>query len=130
MEKKMATVDTNSRRNSGSDNASPAVPFLGLQPRDWLPAGRPHLSEAAAQASIAGLDIMASWLTASRQMIDLWRESVREQQDGMLRAWRQQIVGALAHDLMEETRRTAKRPSPTRTAVAQTGEARTDATRH
>jgi hypothetical protein len=126
----MAAVDTNPRRKSGSNGASPAMPFLGLQPRDWLPAGRPHLSEAAAQASLTGLDIMTSWLSTSRQMIDLWRESVREQQDAVLRAWRQQVVGALADDLMEETRKTAKRPPRARTTGAKTGEARANTTRH
>lgn len=127
----MATANTNPRRNSGSNGASPAMPFLGFQPMDWLPAGRPHVSEAATQASLTGLDIMESWLTASRQMIDLWRESVREQQDAMLAMWRQQVVNTFAHDLQEETETSpaARRKPRARQPAARSGHARA-ATRH
>jgi hypothetical protein len=68
------------------------------------------------------LDLLETWLTASRQMIDLWRTTVREIQDGMLAGYRQQVVNALSHDLLEEMevpkQFPAKSQALTRTAVA------------
>ena len=59
------------------------------------------MSEATARASLTYVDIMQSWLAASRQMIDLWRTGVREQQDSLIAAWRRQVVTTLADDLAE-----------------------------
>ena len=126
----MATVESRRTRVSGSNGDHPAAGFPGFQFTDWLPAGRLHMTTQTAQAGLAGLDIMESWLAASRQMIDLWRTSIREQQDGMFAAWRQQIVNTLAHDLEEEASQGARRRSLAQTTVAKTGEAQDAATRH
>lgn len=113
----MTANDSVPKPNSGSDWAFPPMAFLGAPL-----LGRPHLSEQAAEASLMALDMIESWLTASRQMIDLWRTTVRETQDGMLAAYRQQIVSTYAHDLLEEMetpkRAPARRQPLTRTAVA------------
>jgi hypothetical protein len=121
----MANVASRRRRNS-ANGTYPAKAFPELM--DWLRAGRPLLPEAAAQMTLTGLDIMESWLAASRQMIDLGQESVRDQQDSMLASWRQHVVNALAHEVEEEASRPSRR-APLANA-ARTGEAQTGATRH
>ncbi len=93
----MATIDSTPNPNSGTSWTFPPVGFLGA-----ALSGRPHMSEQAAQANLLALDMIESWLTASRHAIDLWRTTVRETQDGMLAAYRQQIVNAYAHELLEE----------------------------
>lgn len=113
----MLATDSTPKPNSGAGWTFPPLTFLGA------PAlGRSHMTEQTAQASLMALDMMESWLTASRQMIDLWRTTARELQDGMLASYRQQIVNALAHDLLEEMevpkQMTAKRAPLTKTAVA------------
>ena len=113
---------TDSKPDSGAGWTFPPMAFLGAP----LP-GQPHMSEQMARANLMGLDMIESWLTASRQMIDLWRTTVRELQDGMLATYRQQVVGALAHDLLEEMevpkQVPARRPPLTRTAVVKTNAA-------
>jgi hypothetical protein len=90
VEEEMAATDSALKPISGAGWAQSPTAFP------------PHAMEQAAQASLQALDIIESWLTASRQMMDLWRLAVREAQDGMLAAYRQQIVDAYAHDLLEE----------------------------
>ena len=113
----MAATDSTPNPNSGTGWAFPPMEFLGAPL-----LGRPHMSEQAAQANLLALDMIESWLTASRHTIDLWRTIVRETQDGMLAAYRQQIVNAYAHDLLEEMeppkRAPARRQPLTRTASA------------
>jgi hypothetical protein len=113
----MAETGSNPKPNSGASWTFPPMAFLGAPFPD-----RPHVSEQAARAGLMGLDMIESWLTASRQMIDLWRTTVRELQDGMLATCRQQIVEAYAHDLLEDMEAPkpvpAKRQPLTRTAVA------------
>lgn len=118
----MPASDSTPKPNSGAGWTFPPLAFLGA------PAlGRSHMTEQTAQASLMALDIVESWLTASRQMIDLWRMSVRELQDGMLASCREQVVNVLAHDLLEEMEAPkatpAKRPPLTKTAIARTAAA-------
>lgn len=66
------------------------------------------VSSQTAQAGLTYLDFVESWLTASRQAMDLWRTTVRELQDGALAAWRNQLVDTVAHELLEEMQPHAK----------------------
>lgn len=113
----MAATDSTLKPNSGAGRTLPPMAFLGAPL-----SGPPHVSEQAAQTSLQALDIFESWLTASRQMMDLWRLAVREAQDGVLAAYRQQIVNAYAHGLLEEMETPkqvpARRQPLTRAAVA------------
>lgn len=93
----MVTIDSTPKPNSGTSWIFAPDGLLGA-----ALSGRPHMSEQVAQANLLALDIIESWLTASRHAIDLWRTTVRETQDGMLAAYRQQIVNAYAHELLEE----------------------------
>jgi hypothetical protein len=78
--------------------------------------GAASTTEQTARASLMGLEFFEAWLIASRRMIDLWRTTVREQQDTMLANWRTQITDALAD---AETRDLAvKAPAPERLAAA------------
>lgn len=124
----MAATHRTPKRNSGSSEASPVLPFAGLEPQDWLPAAQPRMSEAAARASLTGFDIMEAWLAASRRMIDLWRESVREQQDCMLASWREQVVRT-TETTAAATRSPRRRRRSSRRAAAEATNG-THATRH
>lgn len=82
--------------------------------------GTASTAEQATRASLMGLEFFEAWLTASRRMIDLWRTTVREQQDTMLANWRAQITTALpaakSRDLATKTPAPeiqAAAPSPT-----------------
>jgi hypothetical protein len=118
-EEAMAEGNSALKPNSGAGWTFPPMPFPGAS----FP-GQPHLAEQTARASLMGLEMMETWLTASRQMIDLWRTSVRESQDGMFAAYRSQIVNSLAHDLLEQleapSRAATKRQPATKAAVAKT----------
>jgi len=122
MEEEMPAIDGTPKPNSGAGWTCPPLAFLGASA-----FGRSHMTEQTAQASLMALDMVDSWLTASRQMIDLWRTTARQLQDGMLASYRQQIVNALAHDLLEEMevpkQTPAKRAPLTKTAVARTAAA-------
>jgi hypothetical protein len=108
--------------NTPKPNSSAGRTFLPLAFLNAPALGQPHVTEQAARSSLMALEMFESWLTASRQMTDLWRTTVREIQDGMLATYRQQIIGAYAHDLLEEmeapSKAPAKRSPLTKTAVA------------
>jgi hypothetical protein len=78
------------------------------------------MTEQAAQASLMALDAFESWLTASRQALDIWRTTIREIQDGMLASYRQQVVGAYAHDLLNEMKIPVRREALKKTEAAGT----------
>ena len=94
----MPSISKETKPNSG-----PAVWPMTLFPalanpdvRGWpVMFGAQPFGEQAARAGLMGLEAMEAWLTASRQMIDLWRTTVREQQDAALANWRSQIVAAV-----------------------------------
>lgn len=67
------------------------------------PAPGPHLNEQAARTNLMMLEMTESYLAASRQMIDLWRMSVRQFQDGMLSTYRHQVVAKFAHEMEDDT---------------------------
>lgn len=92
------------------------------------PAPGPHLNEQAARTSLMMLEMTESYLAASRQMIDLWRMSVRQFQDGMLSTYRHQVVDKFARDMLDEAGiATAKaagpQPSGKRSTLKATAEA-------
>ena len=123
----MATPDHRPRRNSRT-NGTKGTKVPGFHPGDW-----PQMPESAARASLTGLDLMESWLTASRQMIDLWRTTVREQQDSMLAACRHQIANAASDEVMEDMAprpRSARRRSPMRPSAARRTDDSQAVTRH
>lgn len=87
-----------------------------------------HLSQQAASASMMGLEVVESWLAVSRQIVDLWRQSVRDVQDRYLATYRKQIADALAREVLADFEAPeptpAARQSLSRTAVTKTNAVR------
>lgn len=113
---------TGSKTNSSAGWTLPVLAYFGSPTQE-----RPHMSEQAARANLMLLEATESWLAASRQMIDLWRTSIREFQDGMLSSYRHQIVSTFTGDLEEEIaakpEKAEKRQPLTKTAVAKAASA-------
>lgn len=66
--------------------AFPPLSLLGI------PAlNTPGIIDQPTRTSLMALDFFESWLTASRQMTDVWRTSVRHLQDGALATCRRQM---------------------------------------
>lgn len=131
----MAAPDHRPRRNSNA-NGTMGTRVPGFHPEDW-----PQMPEGAARAAFTGLDLMDSWLAASRQMFDLWRTTLREQQDGMLTACRHHIASTASGDLIEEKAprslkarspgsRSPRRRSSNRTAPKRADDGQFAVTRH
>jgi len=122
-EEVMAEGNNAPKLYSGGGWTFPPMPFSGAS----LP-GQPHVTVDAARASLMGLEMMESWLAASRQMIDLWRMSVRDTEDRMVALYRRQVVDHVAHDMLEQfevpSQVTAKRQPLPQTAVAKPDAAR------
>lgn len=57
-------------------------------PKPLAPTAVGAMAPPAKADSDPAYAAMWSWLDASRRVIDLWRESVRQQQDAMIRLWR------------------------------------------
>ena len=95
----MAALESNTPKpNSGNQWTLPLHAWFGTEP-----APGPHLNEQAARTSLMMLEMTESYLAASRQMIDLWRMSVRQFQDGMLSTYRHQVVDKFVHEMGDET---------------------------
>lgn len=94
----MAALESNTPKpNSSTGWTLPMPAWFGMQQ-----APGPHLNEQSARTSLMMLEMTESYLAASRQMIDLWRTSVRQFQDGMLSTYRQQMVDKFARDMLDE----------------------------
>jgi hypothetical protein len=99
MEMKMAPLESNTPMpNSSTGWTLPLPAWFGAQP-----ASGPHLDEQAARTSLMMLEMTESYLAASRQMIDLWRMSVRQFQDGMLSTYRHQVIDKFAPGMDDAT---------------------------
>jgi hypothetical protein len=111
MEMKMAALESNTPKpNSGTGWTLPLPAWFGTQPAPGL-----HLNEQAARTSLMMLEMTESYLAASRQMIDLWRMSVRQFQGGMLSTYRYQVLDKFAHEAGDESSLAAAeaaRPQP------------------
>lgn len=115
----MAEDNVDVKSDSSADWTFPSI-------LSWSAIGpaRSHLSRQAASASMMGLEAMGSWLAASRQMVDFWRQSVRDVQDRSLAMYRTQIADALAREILADLE--APEPGPSarkplsRTAVTKT----------
>jgi len=65
------------------------LPWPGLQQSPAAPTGLPPV---LAQVGLMQLEIAEAYLTGARRIIDLWRTSVRDQQDQFLAGWRAQLA--------------------------------------
>jgi hypothetical protein len=102
------TAGASNKFNSGSGAAEVRTPF-----------GQLSSTQQVAQANMMAIETMEAWLGASRQMLDLWRTSVREMQDGLLTAWRKRVVDAVAQDVLKEMKPQIQ-PPPRRASASRT----------
>lgn len=115
---------------SGDEKSNSSAGWTFPSIFSWTPIrpAHPHLSQQAASASMMGLEVVESWLAASRQMVDFWRQSVRDVQDRSLAMCRTQIADALAREILADLE--APEPAPaarqplSRTAVTKTNAVR------
>ncbi len=75
------------------------MPWAGLQQSS--PAA-PGLPPALAQLGLMQIEVAEAYLTGVRRIIDLWRASVRDQQDQLLASWRAQLAPQAAHRLQPD----------------------------
>lgn len=114
----MAETQTPQKTSSIAGPVFPFPPFA-VPSADGV---NPVMTEQSAHAGLAAFDMLEAWLTASRQMIDLWRTSVRSMQDRMIAAYRQPFLDACASDQCRDdtgdAKPLSKRAPLTKTAVA------------
>lgn len=65
------------------------LPWAGLQQAPDAPNAMPP---ALAQLGLMQIELAETYLNGVRRLIDLWRASVREQQDQILRGWRTHLT--------------------------------------
>jgi hypothetical protein len=65
------------------------LPWAGLQEAPKAPIATPP---ALAQLGLMQIELAETYLNGARRLIDLWRASVREQQDQLLRGWRTHLT--------------------------------------
>jgi len=99
----MADASLRSKLNSGTGGHKGSDASLQeMLPKSGFPAelmGAPQFTEQAARLTLMGIEGFEAWLLASRRMIDLWRTTVREQQDAALAGWRGQAERSLAGEI-------------------------------